>query len=797
MNFNNIKLAFRGIKSQKFYSLINLLGLTAGITAFALIMLWVNTETSFDKFQDDAENIYRVDYKLYEEEVLEQYSASAVPVIGPMMKKTYPEVEEYTRFKKTDGVIKHGDIFYKEEKMFYAESSFFSIFNFPLVEGQASDEILDVNKAVITESTAKRYFGNENPVGKYIIYNEKDRYFVSAVAKDAPENSHLKFDILLSYENLINEVPYFDEGWFVEQFYTYVKLVPGADFKTLESKIPTLVEKYLGDFMKEAQFLAEFKLRPLEEIHLHSDLQNELEVNGNISHVRYMSLIAFLVLIIAFINYINLTTSHSVQRASEVGVRKVLGALRKHLLSQLLTETFLINLLAFFMSFVLILALLPSFKMLTGSPVSIPWKLAPLVLLLLFIISGLLTGIIPALYLTRTSPTLVLKGKGKNRSKGMSNFRNSLVVFQFTISVVLIAGTLLIGKQMSFLQNQNLGIDIDQMLVVEGPKAINAENIVTESDAFRSEMLNLAAVKNMTVSTNVPGEEVMFQPVYGKLIAGVNTEKKIRMIGIDQHFFDTYELKILAGRNFDKNYSSEIREVILNESALGYMGFKNAEDAIGKELTGDQGEARVIGVVNDYNQKSLREKPGPLMFCNRVESNYYTLKINGAEAGQVIGKLENQWNLKFAGNPFNYFFLDDYFNRQYRSDKKFGMLFLIFSVLAIFIACLGLLGLSAYSTAQRTKEIGIRKVNGAKISEVLTMLNKDFIRWVIVAFCIAVPVSFYTMKKWLESFAYRTELSWWIFALAGFLALGIALLTVSWQSWKAATRNPVEALRYE
>ncbi len=797
MNINNIRHAFRGIKSQKFYSLINLLGLTTGITAFVLIVLWVNTELSFDKFQKNANDIYRVDYKLYEEEVLEQYSAAAVPVIGPMLKKTYPEVTEYTRFKKTDGVIKHGDTFYKEEKMFYAESSFFSMFNFPLVDGKANKEILDVNKAVITESAAQRYFGDENPVGKYIIYNGKDRYFISAVAKDVPKNSHLKFDILLSYENLINEVPYFDEGWFVEQFYTYIRLVPGANFKALEAKIPTLVEQYLGDFMKEAQFLAEFKLRPMKNIHLHSSLQNEMAVNGNINHVRYMSLIAVLVLIIAFINYINLTTSHSVQRASEVGVRKVLGAFRKHLIGQLLTETFLINLIAFILSTSLILLLISPFKTLTGSPISIPWKIIPIAFLLLFIISGLVTGIIPALYLTRTSPALVLKGKGKGSSKGMTNFRNGLVVFQFTVSVALIAGTLLIGKQMNFLQNQNLGIDIDQMLVVEGPKAINMENITTESDAFRNEMIQLAAVKNMTVSTNVPGEEVMFQPVYGKLIAGVNTEKKIRMIGIDQYFFNTYGLKLLSGRNFNKNYSPEIREVILNESALDYMGFKNAEEAIGKELTGDQGEARVIGVVNNYNQKSLREKPGPMMFCNRVNANYYTLKVNAAEANQVLSKMENQWNQKFAGNPFNYFFLDDYFNQQYQADKKFGTLFLIFSVLAIFIACLGLLGLSAYSTAQRTKEIGIRKVNGAKISEVLTMLNKDFIRWVIIAFCIAVPVSFYTMKKWLESFAYQTELSWWIFALAGVFALGIALFTVTWQSWRAATRNPVEALRYE
>ncbi|MDX8337730.1 ABC transporter permease [Draconibacterium sp. IB214405] len=797
MNINYLKQAARGIRSQKFYSLINLLGLTAGITAFILIALWVYTELTFDNFQTKADQIYRIDYKLYEEDVLEQYSASAVPVIGPMLEKTYPEVENYTRFKKIEGVVKHGDTFYKEENIFYAESSFFELFDFKLEKGEKNNTILDVNKAVITQQAAKKYFGNENPVGKYLELNGSDRYFISAVAADIPKNSHIKFDILLSYENLINQVPYFEDGWFVEEFYTYVKLLPGTDFKKLEAKIPEIVEQHLGDFMKEALFLAEFKLRPFNEIHLYSNLKNELEVNGDINQVKYMSVIAVLVLVIALINYINLSTSHSAHRASEVGVRKVLGAFRKHLFGQFLTESYLISLLAFILSVGLVFLLLPSFRALTGSPVTINRSLVPLVLLVLYLGCSFLTGIIPASILMRVNPATVLKGKSKGHSKTIGKFRNGLVVFQFTISVILIVATLFISKQMTFLQKQNLGIDIDQVLVVEGPQEVNSETVNTESSAFRSEMLNLAAVKNMTVSTNVPGEEVMFQPVYGKLITGVNTEKKIRMIGIDQHFFDTYNLKLLAGRNFDENYNPEIREVVLNESALEYLGFENEEQAIGQKLTGDPGEARVIGVVNDYNQKSLREKPGPMLFCNKAESSYYSLKINAAEANQVIAELEELWNKKFAGNPFHYFFLDEYFNKQYAADLKFGSLFLIFSIMAIFIACLGLLGLSAYSTAQRTKEIGVRKVNGAKISEILTMLNKDFVKWILVAFMIATPVAYYAMNKWLENFAYKTTLSWWIFALAGVMALGIALLTVSWQSWRAATRNPVEALRYE
>ncbi|MGQ8337404.1 ABC transporter permease [Sunxiuqinia sp. A32] len=797
MIVNYLRQILRGIRSKKTYFLLNLLGLTTGITAFVLIVLWVKTETSFDQFHENAQNIYRVDYKLYEEEVLELYSAAAVPVIGPLLQETYPEVEQYTRFSRTEGVIKYNNLFFKEKQLFFAESSFFSLFNFQLAAGNLNDDLLAVNKAVISERAAKKYFNNEDPIGKVITLNGNDKYSISAVAKNVPENSHIKFDILLSYENLINRNSFFDNGWFGPSFQTYVRLAPGTDFKATERKIPDLVEENLGDFMKRAFFLAEFKLRPLLDIHLNSNLKNELGVNGNRSHVQFMSIIALLVLVIAFINYINMATARSAERASEVGVRKVMGAIRKHLLAQFLSESVIVNATAIILSLGLVIILLPIFSDFTGSPVSIPWGTLPIILIVIFLISSFSTGIIPATYLSRLSPSLILRGKGSSRSQKVSRLRNGLVVFQFAISVILIVGTIVIGKQLSFLQKQNIGIDIDQMLVVEGPKAVNNETYTNSLDAFRSEMVQLAHVKQMTVSTSVPGEEITIQPVYGKLVDGLNTEKKIDMIGIDQHFMDTYGLKLIAGRNFDKNYTQDIREVILNESALPYLGFSSAKEAIGKRLTGSPGEADIIGVVNDYNQQSLRQKPYPMIFCNRPNNSWYSIKVNASQADLVISKLENLWGQKFPGNPLKYFFLDEHFNEQYRADKKIGSLFMLFSVLAIFIACLGLLGLSAYATAQRTREIGVRKVNGAKVGEVLLILNKDFIKWVAMAFVIAVPVAWYAMNKWLGGFAYKTALSWWIFALSGILALGIALLTVSWQSWKAATRNPVEALRYE
>jgi putative ABC transport system permease protein len=380
----------------------------------------------------------------------------------------------------------------------------------------------------------------------------------------------------------------------------------------------------------------------------------------------------------------------------------------------------------------------------------------------------------------------------------MAFFKNGMVVFQFAISVILISGTILINRQLQFVQNQDLGIDIARTLVVEGPQSINSGNYTDQLQAFKSEMLQQSEVKGMTVSSCIPGKEITWTPVYGKLVSGTNTEKKIDMIGIDNDFIGTYGLKLVAGRNFDQPRQQKINQLIINESAVKYLGFSNAEDAIGKELTSSEhGNAHVIGVVRDFNQRSLKQLPQPIAFSNRPWNQYYSIKVSQANLDRLLPFLEKTWTRQFPGNPIRYFFLDDYFNNQYQADRKFGQFFQLFSLLAIFIACLGLLGLSSYTISRRTKEIGVRKVNGAEIGEVLVLLNKDFVKWVLVAFVIAVPLAWYVMELWLESFAYKTELSWWIFALAGLLALGIALVTGSWQSWRAATRNPVEALRYE
>lgn len=794
---NYLKLAYRNLFSPKGNSILNLLGLITGITAFILIVCWIQSELSFDTFHHDKENIYRVDFKLFEEDKLELYSAAAVPAVGPELKRNFPEVKEYTRFNRVEGVISHQDVHFKETDIFYAEPSFFSMFTFPLVKGTADTSLLAVNTAVLSQSAAIRYFGTMDPIGKVITHNGKDKYYVTAIAKDAPANSHIKFQILLSYQNLINQNEWFNSGWLGANYYTYVRLAPNADAKLLERKIPQLPEKFIGDFMKQAYFRIEFSLRELGDIHLNSALNNELSVNGSKRSITFLGIIALLVLLIAYINYINMTTSQSIERAAEIGVRKILGVMKNQLVGQFVTEAVLLNGIAIIISILAALLLAPVFNQVFGSLIHLKISTVASLSVILLILSVMLTGLIPAIYLYNFVSTSGLKVKGQSGSQPMAVFKNGMVVFQFTVSVILIAGTILINRQLHFVQQQDLGISIDQVLVVEGPQAINSQSYHNHLQAFKSEMLQQSEVKSMTVSSCIPGKEITWNPVYGKLVNGTNTEKKIDMIGIDQDFINIYGLKLVAGRNFDHPYQEAINQLIINESAVRYLGFTDARDAIGKELTSDQGNAHIIGVVRDFNQRSLKQLPQPIAFSNAPWNQYFSVKVNNGKLDRLIPYLEKAWNQQFPGNPIRYFLLRDYFNNQYQEDRQFAQFFQLFSLLAIFIACIGLLSLSAYTISRRTKEIGVRRVNGARIGEILILLNKDFIKWVFLAFIIATPLSWFTMQLWLESFAYRTDLSWWIFALAGLLVLIIALLTVSWQSWKAATRNPIEALRYE
>ncbi len=797
---NYLILTLRNLRSNKGYFIINLLGLTIGITSFILITLWIKAETSYDKFHKNAQNIYRVDYLLYEEGILEQHSASGSSGVGKEIKNMFPEVEDYTRFYRTESLVKYGDKTFKEKNILYAQSSFFDIFSFPLSDGKADSSILAINHAVITEETARKYFGDENPIGKMLTIDGANDFEVAGIVRSIPGNSHFKFDILLSYENLIKSSRSWDNSWVSERVYSYILMTPGADAKALEAKLPQIPEAFIGKFMKEAFFLLEYRLVKLTDIHLHSSVSNELDVTGNYRSVVSLGIVALLVLLIAFVNYINLATSRSIERAHEVGIRKVTGASKQDLVFQFLTESALINLIALIISTTGVLLLLPFFKQVMQSPLQLDYFNVMLLFILLLVSGSLFTGLLPAIYISRFAPGLVLKGKNPTEAGWIRLLKNYLVVFQFTVSIVLIIGTITIYRQVNFMRNHDLGFNKDGLVVLDGPRILRAntfESYMKTLESFKNEILALAGVVNITASSNVPGTEIKNSRVFGIPVEGRNTEKRIDVYYIDNHFFDTYGLTLRAGDNYQPSIEEESTRIIINESALPYYGFEDAVSTVGKILRGGKQELTIKAIVNDFNQQSLKQLPTPIAFFNQPANTFYTIKVNMTGIEHLLPELEKIWISHYPGNPFDYFFLDDFYNEQYRADQRFSGLFLASSILAIIIACLGLSGLSAYAIIRRTKEVGIRKTNGATILQVLILLNKDFVKWVGIAFVIAVPVGLFIMNRWLKNYAYRIELSWWIFAIAGIIAIAIALITVSWQSWRAAARNPIEALRYE
>ena len=798
-----LKLTIRDLMLNKGYFFINLLGLIIGITAFTLIVFWIKAETSYDTFHKNARDIYRVDYRLYEEGVLEQHSASGSHGIGKEIQNAFPEVLDHTRFFRTEGLVKRGDEneSIKERDLLYAESSFFNLFSFPLIRGVADSSLLALDHAVITEECARKYFGDEDPIGKILTIDGRVDYMITGLVGSIPENSHFKFDILLSYENLLQQNRrYWDNSWISERVYTYLLLAPGADAEALESKLPQIPETFIGDFMKRAFFLIEYKLVKLKDIHLHSSVSNELEVNGNYRNVNSLGIIALLVLLIAFINYLNLATSRSVERAHEVGIRKVAGALKKDLILQFLTESASLNLVALIISFTGVFLLLPFFKQAMQSPLQIDILTLILLFFILLVSGTLFTGFLSAIYSSQFNPSLVLRGKIPGGSGWIGRLKNSLVVFQFAVSIILIIGTITIYRQVNFMRHHDLGFKPEGLIVLDGPRILNVnsyESYLNGMESFKNDIKSLSMVRNITSSTSIPGTEIKNSRVYGIPVEGRNTEKKIEVNYVDDQFFDTYGIRFAAGENFSSTILEDTSNIILNEAALSYYGFEEAEPTIGEILRGGRQMVFIKGIVRDFNQQMMKELPKPIAFFHQPRNQYFTIKAEMTDISRLIAELEKIWTAHYPGNPYHYFFMDDFYNEQYQAEQRFSKLFLAGSLLAIVIACLGLSGLSTYAIIRRTKEIGIRKANGATVSRVMVLLNKDFVTWVAIAFIIGCPIAWYIMNNWLRNYATKIELSWWIFALAGIIAIIIALFTVSWQSWRAASKNPVEALREE
>ncbi len=798
---NYLKTAIRSLTKNHAFSIINILGLTIGMAACLFILQYVTLELSYDNFHANKNNLYRMQLDRYDRGELSTQWAAGCAGIGPALKENFPEVKGFVKMHSSNTVLSYHDLSFRENRVHYATEDFFEIFSFKLLSGVDSSVLKEPYKMVISESTAKKYFKEEEPVGKTMTLNGEVDFEVTGVFEDVPENTHMKFDILYSFEtyvDLTNETA--RTAWQWDGFHTYILLEPGTDPLDFEAKLPAFVEEQQGEELKNFEAGMEFHLQPIEDIHLYSNYMMEFETNGDGKTVYALLIIAFFILIIAWVNYINLSTSKSMDRAREIGIRKVMGSYRTQLIGQFLIESLVLNFLAALLAVMLIVLLVPQFNNLTGQNISLAllfnlqfW----MALIVIFTLGALLSGLYPAIIMSSFKPVAILKGKQSN-SMGGNMLRRVLVIFQFIASVTLIVGTITVYRQITYMRSQDLGVSIDQTLVIRGPNVVDS-TYTNMFNTFKTEVLRNSAIKNLTASTAVPGGQPGWNAGGIRLVhEDASHSKQYRILGFDYDFVDAYGLEVLAGRNFSEEFSNDRATVLFNESAVSYMGFDDLEEALDKDIYFWGDTFKIIGVVKDYHQESLRSNFEPLIF--RLIPNaqaFYSVKITTNDINTTIGSIENEFKALFPGNPFDYFFLDDHFNQQYKADIQFGKVFGTFAGLAIFIACLGLFGLSAFTAIQRTKEIGIRKVMGASVQNILSLLTKDFSKLIVIAILIASPLSWYIMSNWLQSFAYRIELSWLIFLVSGLIVIMIALLTVSIHTLKAASSDPVKSLRYE
>jgi putative ABC transport system permease protein len=808
-----LKTAFRNLFKRKGYTILNVLGLAIGIVCCLLIFQYVAFEKSYDTFEPDYNQIVRLRLDSYQQGKLAWKSATSYPAFGPTLKRDFPEVEDFCRLIDDDVLLSNDarNVKFKEEKGYYADPSVLSMFGIQLVKGNAATALNAPDKILLSENTAKKYFGNEDPLGKRLTNRNPDyirSYEVTGVFKEFPQNSHLIIDHLLSYSTLGSINRFYGDtsnatetsfGWY--DFYTYLKLKPGTDYQKFEAKFPAFCNKYINskEWNKTNNVRDEIHIIPLKDIHLYSNYNQEAEVNGNGQSVSFLFMIAFFIIGIAWINYINLATARSMERAREVGVRKVVGALRSNLIKQFLVESFLLNLMAFLLAIISVYLLTPWFNKFTGRETQLFFHLPSnywLGFLAMFLAGSLLSGIYPAFVLSGFKPVLVLKGLFKNSSSGLI-LRKSLIITQFATSVVLIAGTIVVYQQVSYMQRQNLGVNINQTLVLKGAESITDSVYQNVYQPFKTDLLKIPGVKNVSASTNVMGEEIYWTND-SRQLAPNSKSVTLYNLGIDYDFIPSYGLKISAGRNFSKDFATDKKAVLLNESAARLLGLTDFNKAVTQSIISRGDTVKLAGIVADYHHQGLQKAIEPMIF--RLVPNSrgaYALKIQSGNVNSTIAAIQKIWNQYFPADPFNYFFLDDYFNQQYNADQLFGKVFGLFAFLAILIACFGLLGLSAYNVLQRTKEIGIRKILGASTQSLLYLLSKDFLTLIMISFVIAIPVSWWIMHNWLQNYAYRISIGWWVFVVAGTAALCVALITISLQAIKVAIANPVKSLRTE
>ena len=804
---NYLKIAFRNLWKNKGYSAINILGLAAGLATCLLIILYVSDELSYDKFHEKADRIYRVDSDIKFGGTDMKLAVCSDPM-GATLKKDYPQVEQFTRIYASEGakLIKKGNEFINEPKIAFADSTFFDVFTFPLIAGNPKTALNDPNTAVISESGAKKYFGTTDALGKIIETDDKTTFKVTAVMKDMPLNSHFNYDILLSMDN----VDYQFGNFLSHNFHTYIVLQKGTNPAIFKKYFVDVLQKYIvpqaqvfmqiksmDEFEKTGNHL-EYHLMPMTSIHLHSDRFPELAPNSDIQNVYIFSFVALFILLIACINFMNLSTARSANRAKEVGIRKVLGTERKTLIWQFLTESTLVAFVALFIALGITFLILPFFNEVSSKSLNFTSlfnsSFLPFLLLTPLAV-GLIAGSYPAFYLSSFQPITVLKGKLAAGFK-KSSLRSTLVVAQFATTIILIIATIIVFNQLNFIQHRKLGFNKNQVLLID-----NTYVLGKQAEAFKLEVKKISGVNSASLSSYLPvSSSSRSDNTYSKE-AVMDTRNGLNMQTwrIDEDYLTTLGMELVKGRNFSKEFGTDSNAIIINETTASLLGYG---DPIGKNLYESDKDNKlvplnIIGVVKNFHFESLRQNVGPLCFKLQRSTGISIFRINTTDTKSLVSKVESIWKKMAPGMPFAYRFLDESFDNMYRSEQRIGKLAMAFAILAIIIACMGLFGLATYASEQRVKEIGIRKVLGASVSNITQMLSKDFLKLILIASLIAFPIAGWAMYKWLQNFAYRIDIQWWVFLVAAAIALFIAMVTISFQSIKAAVANPVKSLRTE
>jgi len=818
---NYLKVLFRNMRKDSFFSLINIFGLSIGMAACFFIFQYVYFESNYDHFNINSDRIYRVAISYSDNSEASPPSATNHPAVGPAMKADLPEVEDFARivhstvfmtagsmisYKDREGNMKH----FNEDRIYLADPSFLDIFSVPFIYGDSKNALSQPMSIALSKSTSEKYFGEGNSVGKTLVLNGKKLFVVSGVFKDIPENSHINFEMLISLKFMGENFGY--NNWTWPEFYSYVLLEPDADPKKLERYFPRFLQKYMGEIMRSFNFTCQLHLQPITDIHLKSTYTNEPEPPGSAITVRILAISGVFVLLIAWINYINLSTAKSIERGLEVALRKVFGAKKSQLFLQFYVEALITSLLALLLAIIIVVTSFGLYIKLIGKNLGKAassealwknenfWEVSGSI----FLAGILIIGSASALKLAKLNPAALLKGKLGQLTTGIS-LRKVLVSFQFTLAVLLLGGTISVYNQLSFMRNRELGYSRDQILTVKAP-IIKDSTFITKAARFKSELDKTPLITNVTWCSEIPGKVILARNNVWKVSEDEKNSVSSYLMEIDENFIPTLKIEILNGRNFISPDSSNVfkntsTKVLINEKLRRTLLFKNNEEALDQNIyfrtQGRQVHGQIVGIVKNYHQRSLHEDYEPILYYYPNWNNwqYLAIHVNMSNLDQTLSTIESSYKELFPGNAFDFFFLDEYLNYQYKDDQVFGKVLSLFTFLAALVACLGLLGLSNYAIKIRGKEIGIRKLLGATIGGIVILFFKDFLRLVLLATIIATPIVYFVGNRWLNNYAFRTDLGWPVFVIPPLLLLVITFITISIQSAKAALTNPAATLR--